>query len=125
MKLLIAVFAVLVSLTTPSLAVDRSRNAGAVSPFTGDNTEFAKVSVSSTSAATLSAYSTSRGALTCINADTSATVYLGSSTALSAAGAASFPLKAGANIQILNNAGLYGIADAGVSSVTVYCIKEY
>ncbi len=125
MKSLLVALLTLACLTTASHAVDRSRNAGAVSPFTGDNTEFAKVSVSSTSAATLSAYSTSRGALTCINADTSNTVYLGSSTALSAAGSASFPLKAGANIQILNNAGLYGIADAGVSSVTVYCIKEY
>lgn len=124
MKRLLALVALLF-ITSGVHAVDRSRTPQSVSSFTGDNALFLKVTVSSTSVSTLGAYSTSRGALTCINSDSSNSVYIGSHTAITAAGASSFPLKAGSSIQFNSNAGIFGIADTGVSSVLVYCITEY
>lgn len=108
-----------------SQAIDRSRNAGSVSVFTGDNLAFSKVTLSSTTASTLGSYSTSRGAITCINSDSTNQVWIASSTVVSAAGAASFPLKAGSAIQFVNNGGLFAIGDTGVSSTIVYCVQEY
>lgn len=124
MKKLSLLVAVLVfTALSKAQAIDRSKTIS-VSPFTGDSVSFQKVTLSSTSASTLGAYSMGKGALTCINSDGTNTVYIGSSTAVTAAGAASFPLKAGSAIQFVSNAGIFGIADATVSSVVVYCVTE-
>jgi hypothetical protein len=91
---------------------------------TGDNLSVLKTTISSTTASVIATWSTGRGALTCLNADTSNTVYLGTSTAVTANGAASFPLYPKQAIQILNNGQLYAIADTGVTSSAVHCITE-
>lgn len=111
--------------TTPLMAVDRSRNAGNALPFTGDNMEYFKHTLSSFTATAVGAYSSSRGALTCVNADTTNAVYIGSSTAVVPATNGSFPIYPKQSVQITNTAGVYAVAEAGVASVVIYCVKEY
>ena len=114
----------LILMAGTAFAVDRSRT-GSVSDFTGDNVTFAKISVSSTTATALGAYSSGRGALTCINNNLTSSVYIGSSTAVTANGAASFPLPAGQSIEFRTNAGVFAIADVGITSSTIHCITEF
>ena len=96
-----------------------------VSDFTGDNLSFIKVSVASTTASALDAYSTSKGALTCINSDSTNAVYLGSSTAITPQGTYTFKLPAGAAIQFRSNAGVFAVAETLITSVVVYCFREW
>lgn len=123
MKKVLVLLAVLTLLVPPVQAVGRD-GTRSVSDFTGDNISFALVSVTSSPVVQLAAYSTSRGALTCLNVSSN-TVYLGTSTVVTAAGATSFPLPAGQSIQFRNNAGIYGVVAAFVGAMTVGCITEW
>lgn len=122
-KLLIAVM-LLGGLSSFSHAVDRSRTSS-TSPTAGDNFSATKLSVSSFTASGLCPYSTSRGACTCVNDDSSNSVWIGSHTTISDSGSSSFPLYAKKIVEVKNNGQLYGLAPAGVVSVTVYCIYEW
>jgi hypothetical protein len=116
MKFLIAgLFSVVLMFTgTASQAISRDKVQSA-SDFTGDNASFNLVTVSTT-VATLFNYSTSRGAATVINVSTN-TIYIGTSTAVTAGGTASFPLPAGQAVEFRNNAGMYGISSTGGNTV--------
>lgn len=99
-------------------------HAAIVSNFTGDVALFSKINVSSTSASSLVSYSTSRLEFTCINADSSNTVYIGTSTTITAGASNSFPLFSKQVITLDNHTSLAAIADIGVASVNIYCITE-
>ncbi len=94
--------------------------------FTGDQTDYNKVSVSSVAISTVAAYSNSRADLTCINSDSTNKVWLSSAVVSAAvAGAAAFPLAAGSTITLHNHAAVLAIGDTGIATTILYCIKEF
>lgn len=90
-----------------------------------DQADFSRIQVSSTTAATLGAHSNRRVTITCTNADATNTVYIGSTTAITANGANTLPLLKSQAITFQNHTALFAIAEAGVAVSSVSCVSEF
>lgn len=104
--------------------ISNAATSARVTQATGDQISFTKITLSSFTWTSLGVFSTGRGALTCVNADTSNQIWVSTAATAAIGVSGTFPIYSKQSVQFQNNSAVFGLADTGVTSSTVYCGRE-